>query len=282
MAALSPVRIFLEIEGSIAALRTRRPSPDAYGALIVSILMPALQAFPKEAAIIGRLIPAYGEFEYIFAFCAGHVLGDLDRAIKLAFRLRSESHRFDTCDVLIRGPAIKASLESEYLDTHNAMAYCRKIRNQYAHCHWESHPRAGLFFVDLEPSAKKKGNTPISYDWRHVDEALLLKQEAYFIYCGQCLNFLQGALQVRMNGSAGSLPFPMPRGRSQPNEYNPLEKHIPPWQGLNPVQPPAPHSQVSAKRGHSPSMAQNARKLSAAQKRKAALGRRAKAGKAHS
>ncbi len=246
----------------------------------MSLLMSAFQAFPKEAAIIGRLIPAYGEFEYIFAFCVGHVLGDHDRAIKLAFRLRSESNRFDACDALIRGPAIKAGLESEYLDTHNAMAYCRKIRNQYAHCHWESHPRAGLFFVDFERSAKE--DAPTSYDWRHVDEALLLKQDAYFIYCRQCLNFLQGALQVRISGIARSLPFPMPRGRSQPSAHNPLEKHIPPWQALNPPQPPAPRSQVSEKRFHGSSTGQSKRKLSAAQKRKAALGRRLKAAKVHS
>lgn len=91
--------------------------------------MPALQRFPNEAAIIGRLIAAYGEFEYIFAYCVGHVINDFDRAIKLAFRLRSESNRFDACDALIRGPAIKIGIEDQYLDAHAAMAYCRKIRN---------------------------------------------------------------------------------------------------------------------------------------------------------
>ena len=57
----------------------------------MTILMPALQRFPNEAAIIGRLIPAYGEFEYIFAYCAGHVLGDPNRAVKLASAYEARS-----------------------------------------------------------------------------------------------------------------------------------------------------------------------------------------------
>jgi hypothetical protein len=242
--------------------------------LIMTILMPALQRFPNEAAIIGRLIPAYGEFEYIFAYCAGHVLGDPDRAIKLAFRLRSEINRFDACDALIRKPAIEFGIEKEYLDTHSAMAYCRKIRNQYTHCHWESHPRAGLFFVDLEPSAKK--DAPIKYDWKHVDEALLRKQEGYFIYCLECLNFLQGALQERMKGPKGVLPFSMPSGRPKPSEHNPPEKHIPPWIAPDPSQPPAPRPQVSSRHAHPPPTGHSRPRLSSAQRRKAAIGRREK------
>jgi hypothetical protein len=246
----------------------------------MTILMPALQSFPEEAAIIGRLIPAYGEFEYIFAYCAGHVLGDADRAIKLAFRLRSELNRFEACDALVRGPAIKAGLEKQYLDTHAAMAYCRKIRNQYAHCHYAYHPTAGLFFVDLEPSAKK--HSSITYAWKHVDEALLKAQETYFIYCLQCLNFLQGALSVKSSRSMTGLPFPMPKGRRKPPLHNPPEKHIPPWTIQDPSQPPEPLPQKSEKSDRSPSSKPKGPKISAAQRRKAALGRRSKTPKAHS
>jgi hypothetical protein len=242
--------------------------------VVMTVLMPALHSFPEEAAIIGRLIPAYGEFEYIFAYCAGHVLDDADRAIKLAFRLRSEINRFDACDALIRGPAIKAGLEKQYLDTHTAMSYCRKIRNQYAHCHWAYHPTAGLFFVDLEPSAKE--HSTITYDWKHVDQKLLERQEAYFIYCLQCLNFLQGALAVKPRRPMISPPFPMPKGRQKPPLHNPQDLHIPPWIIQDPSQPPEPLPQEAEERDNSHSPKPKVRNPSVAQRRKAALERRSK------
>ena len=153
----------------------------------MTLLMPAFQRFPNEAAILGRFIPAYGEMEFIFAWCAGHVMGDNNIALKLAFRLRSESNRFDACDALIREPAFSLGLEKQYLDTFNALRWCRKIRNQYAHCHWQEHHREGLFFIDLEPAAKEHGG--FQYDWKHVDLALLEDQQAYFVYGLECLNF---------------------------------------------------------------------------------------------
>jgi hypothetical protein len=48
----------------------------------------------------------------------------------------------------------------------DAVLACLKIRNQYAHCNWaDSDPKAGLFFADLQESAKREDWFT---SWKHV------------------------------------------------------------------------------------------------------------------
>jgi hypothetical protein len=194
------------------------------------MLMPAFHRFPNEAAIIGRIIPAYGEIEFILAWCLGNSLGEPNTGMRLLYRLRSEANRVDIADALMSGPIAELVLEKEYQDTINAVRFCKSIRNQYAHCHWADDLKKGLYFVNVEEATK---NLTLHFVWRPVNVALLQEQEEYFVYCIECLNFLSEEMKIRKKGLLHNY-LSMPKGRQTPKKHNLPVKHTPPWTETNP------------------------------------------------
>jgi hypothetical protein len=68
------------------------------------------------------------------------------------------------------------------------MDFCRRVRNQYAHCHWLDTDDDGLCFRLLEPTASKP-NVTYAKAYK-ADATLLAQQETYFLYVGRCLWYL--------------------------------------------------------------------------------------------
>ena len=114
---------------------------------------PALHRYPAEASLIGRIVVAFGELEYIVAICAGWAIKDRDRALRALYRLRATSARIDVADAFIRPTFDGTAFEPDYRAAIAAIRYCLKICNQYAHCNWSDAPDHGLFFTDLQESA---------------------------------------------------------------------------------------------------------------------------------
>ena len=180
-------------------------------------LVPAFAHYPNEAAIIGRLLVAYGEIEFIFALCLADAMNDIDTAMKVIFRMRNEGQRLDLIDALLRHKCDEIGLASQYADAFGAVCYCKRIRNQFAHCHW-AHDATGLFFANLEEAAKSTGK-PIIQN-RRITLALLQEHESYFEYASACLKFIDREFEVR-GGRAKDNPYPMPAKRRQPNLHSP-------------------------------------------------------------
>ena len=70
-----------------------------------------------------------------------------------------------------------------------AVTYCKSIRNQYAHAHFEGiQKKHGLFFSTMDEA--KLDDFKFNFFFRHIDVPLLKKQEAYFEYAIACLQFI--------------------------------------------------------------------------------------------
>jgi len=189
--------------------------------------MSAFRQFPEEAAIIGRLLAGYAELEYLMAICLGAALDDEQTAIRTLFRMKSE--RVTVANALLCPLCEKAKMAGKYTAAIGNMRRCGTIRNQYAHSNFEYSPRFGLFFVDLQESAK--GTLEFKHQWRHVDVPLLSQQEAFFWMTFQWWEHIRQCFISRRKGRGDPVSLEPPR-LDQPPLHNPPELHIPPWTSL--------------------------------------------------
>lgn len=198
-------------------------------------VLPAFLRFSQEAAIIGRLLAGYGEVEFDLCNCLEAAIApridDPDVAVRTLFRFHGEKQRIDTADALMRNRYIKAGLREEYCESIIATNWCRRIRNQYAHCHWWDDPKRGLYFTDLEHGAKSEGEVMIRF--LHIDVPLLEKQETFFKYAVDCLTFSYKELRKR-DGQLKDHSWRFPTKQEKPRLYNPPEKHGIPELTLSP------------------------------------------------
>jgi hypothetical protein len=190
---------------------------------MVRTILPAFEMFPVEAMLVGNLLAGYGELEYELTICTGIAISDFDTALRAIFRSRSESQRLEVADALMRPKYIAAKLDGEYADAIGAVRYCKKIRNQFAHCHWYPDMQAGLYFTNLEEGARSTSGTPM-LSVLHVDPELLKRHELYFCYAHDCLVYLQYELQKRM-GEIITHNNVMPAKQRRPSLHNPPEDH---------------------------------------------------------
>lgn len=184
-------------------------------------ILPAFRYFEKEGAIIGRLLAGYGELEFDLAHLLGLATGDVETAMKVGFRARGEKQRVDVIDALLRPHFPEDPLLTEYSECIGAIHHCRKIRNQYAHCHWIYFVQQGLYFTNMEDSVHNNG--PLMHRFNHVDEPLLQSQETYFWYSARTLNYLQDIFRERAKRPI--LGFSKPERIGRPPFHNPPEKH---------------------------------------------------------
>jgi hypothetical protein len=129
---------------------------------------------------------------------------DLDTTLKAMFRARGELQRIEIADALGRHAYGAHGLQTEFEVVIGAMQYCRRIRNQYAHCAWYDRFSGKLSFVNLEELSKL--NTVVrdlrSLTPREVDVTLLKEQESYFQFTHEQLVWLNYEGRTR----AGQLP----------------------------------------------------------------------------
>jgi hypothetical protein len=186
---------------------------------------PAFHRFPDEAAIVGRLLAAFGELEFNVLANAGRAINLQNSLLRSMYRLRTTSTRLDASDALIRPVCDQFKMKNEYELSFNSVKYCLKIRNQFSHCYWGDDLVGGLFFIDLEEAFKDAEDNELH--WRHVDTDLLAMQEAYFVYTLESLRYVNHELAARRGFRQNSSPRP-PK-LEKPPLHNPPSEHIPPW-----------------------------------------------------
>jgi hypothetical protein len=109
-----------------------RPGPDppqTSGSLNMKpSSLPAFDYFPKEGAIIGRLLAGYTKLDLMN--CVQIVRDDFDTVMKAMFRSRGEQARISVADAFGRQHYHKYRLGTQFEQSISCMKYCLKIRNQ--------------------------------------------------------------------------------------------------------------------------------------------------------
>jgi hypothetical protein len=124
------------------------------------------------------LLTGFGEIEYLFSMCLASAFDDEDSALRAYFGLRVESARIAMAHELMRGTYVTLGLRDRLETCRVQTKYCHSARNMFSHCHWSHHLSAGLFYTNLEDSARSKDTAFRSaHKFLHVDDALLTKIE---------------------------------------------------------------------------------------------------------
>jgi hypothetical protein len=185
-------------------------------------IMPAFGRFQDEAAIIGRILAGYAELEIELCLCVAMAKDDFDLTFKTMFRTRGETNRVQMADIVGRPCFHKFNLGSHFESAISDVKHCLKIRNQYAHCQWYDDFGRQLGIVQLEDLADK--NQPVlglaGAEIKRLDLTLLEKQEAYFVYTRDLLQYLNFECQ-KQAGKISKNIWSIPKKGKQPILYNP-------------------------------------------------------------
>lgn len=185
-------------------------------------MFPIHRTFPKEMAVIGRILLDYGELEVDLMNCVQVARGfDLNGTLKPMFRIRGETNRVLIADGLARVAYEKLGLATEFGLMIEVLRNCLAIRNRYAHAYWHD-PEQGkaLCYVSLEELAKEDAEVKNLDDlsFFYVDEVLLLSQEVYLEYARELIAFLNFEGRFRA-GKITTQPFKLPATVSKPAVY---------------------------------------------------------------
>jgi hypothetical protein len=97
------------------------------------------------------------------------------------------------------------------------MDWCRKIRNQFAHCNWYWTLCEGLCFVDLEAQAKLPDKiTSITVNRAMLGLDLLKEQEGFFGFVRYCFWRLASAYHNAVGRQPPSFDYAMPTRMVRP------------------------------------------------------------------
>jgi len=175
----------------------------------------AFLAYPDEARLIGRMLAGYADLEIDLMNCVKSVHGDLDRVLKVMFRIRGNSPRINVADALARQDFRSLGLSAQYEAAIGAVRYCLRIRNLYAHCTWWDDNTGQLAFANLEELANDDEHLITNLrnvTIHHVSVPHLSAQFDYFEYADNLLIWLT-AEATRLKGGpvhpAHALPAPM-------------------------------------------------------------------------
>jgi hypothetical protein len=187
--------------------------------------MPIFDTCQEEGKIVGRLLAGYGELEFRLYSCLCSVMDNDNIAARIIYRARGEEQRIVVADGIMRTKYAAVGLGNPYSEAIADMHWCRKIRNQYAHCHWylpKPNTNYGLSIINLEEAAHSNSdNIIVRRDY--INLVVLGQQELYFIYVSNCLTYLEVEYQLR-EGKISSHSSPLPKKIARPRKYsdNPL------------------------------------------------------------
>jgi hypothetical protein len=155
-------------------------------------IMPIFDACQEEGKIAGRLLAGYGELEFRLYSCLCSVMDNDNVAARVIYRTRGEEQKISVADGTMRTKYATIGLTNPYCEAIADMNWCRKIRNQFAHCHWYlSGPNNfGLSIINLEEAAHSNAED-IMVRRDYISLILLNQQERYFIYVCDCLTYLE-------------------------------------------------------------------------------------------
>jgi len=175
--------------------------------------------YPTEHKLIGDMLLAYGEIEFCLLSCISQALNDdTNTSTRILFRVRGESSRMEVADAILRPAYRKVGLEGKWSNAFGAAKHSKNIRNQYAHCHWQTmEDREGLFFINLDTEAASSiDNLQVTVVPLHLD--LVRQQHQYFQYALACLYYLLSAYPPKV-GREDKLKFPEPKSIPAPPLY---------------------------------------------------------------
>jgi hypothetical protein len=177
----------------------------------------------EEQAIVGRLLMAYGEFEFEVARLVGYAICAHDTAARILFRVNGEGARLDVADAIPRPFLSKLGLGGQWSNAIGALRYCKNVRNQYAHCNWiadEAHH--GLSFTNIDKDADSPDGI-LNVSLYPTNLKLLQKQHQYFEYTADWLMYL--ACQCRLRAGEAAPAVEVPKSISQPPLHNRQKLH---------------------------------------------------------
>lgn len=193
------------------------------------IINPAFERWPSEASLVGKILASFGEIELTICQCADAALDMQSSLIKALYLLKNTSSRVDLAESLMRNVYQASGLLDDFDATFEAVRSCTSIRNQYAHCNWVDDDEGGLFFADLQKSAKQP---KFRHSYKHVDTDLLDDQLSFFGETLSALRYLDGELGVRQ-GRLRVHAFLKPKWSETPPLHNLESLHIPPFVGID-------------------------------------------------
>ncbi len=199
----------------------------------MSGLLTEFETFPTERDLIGQMLMAYGEIEFILIASISVAL-DIDHhtAARILFRVRGESARLRVSDAILRPAFAKHKLRDKWITAYSAADHCKKIRNQYAHCHWQLHEDK-LHFVDLDQDAGETKEEILNVTFYPIDLALIERQYTYFEYALAWLYCLYDRLLRKVGKKPDIPPFPEPKSIPRPPLDNRPKKVARGQQGAN-------------------------------------------------
>ena len=145
------------------------------------------------------------------------VRDEFDTVLKRMFGIRGETRRINVAEKLGRQPYHQVHLGAEFDAAIEAMRHCLTIRNHFAHCNWWNDNSGKLAFANLEEMGiEEQIFTGLdALTTFHVDEPLLLSQEAYFLYTSQLFVWMNYEGRVR-NTKLASNPVQRPQQVTRP------------------------------------------------------------------
>lgn len=178
----------------------------------------------KEGIIVGRLLAGYGELEMAMCACIieQNPRYNFDTPVRQLFTERGELKRIGNAKTALINPYQTVDLHQEVAIALDDMDWCRRIRNQYAHCQWYWTAHEGLCFVDLEAIAKKaefiaeltKSKLPVTL-------ALLEEQWQFFEFVFNTFDYLRWEYRTRRDRQLGETrrgpTFVKPSNKARPS-----------------------------------------------------------------
>lgn len=157
----------------------------------------ALDGYPEETTIIGRLLIGYSHLELALAGMLGQHFDDLETGYRIVFRARSESERINIADAILRPAFANMKLLDKYLEGLKALRDCMEIRNYYAHSNFKE-GKNFLGFTKLEELAEEVRKPDVRF--RRVRLEVLNKQLDFFRFTERWLVSLCSAMSFAKRG----------------------------------------------------------------------------------
>jgi hypothetical protein len=182
--------------------------------------MTTRQRFQSERDIIGRLLVGYGEMELDLCNCVAMGINDLDMVLKAMFRPRGETSRIKIAEAMGQKVYMSLGLGESFNEAVEAMHFCLKLRNRYAHSHFYDDNSGNLALVSLEEIAKKRAivKNLLGLKIKHLTKDILIQQELYFVYTRACIEFVNYEGRYLRNTLSRRL-FEMPTHVGRPQEF---------------------------------------------------------------
>jgi hypothetical protein len=181
----------------------------------------------EEGVVVGRLLAGYGEIEMAMCACIIEQTPsyDFDTPVRHLFTKRGEQRRISNARKALTAPYLSVNLQAELSTALDDMDWCRRIRNQYAHCQWYWTAHEGLCFVDLEAVANQSAAiTDLTRNKMPIKLRLLQEQWEFFEFVFSTFDYLRWEYRIRRDKKLGSTRanpvFAKPSKRTRPGLHS--------------------------------------------------------------